>query len=304
MSSDPNPSASKLASVIYRALVLTAPLRGRRQVGRVWQKSWDLACRRWSGPVTFRLHGRRTLVNFGYPYPVYLRQCRAYNMPLVDAVNHVADVTGQPVVVVDVGAAVGDTALLLKERCPRLRGIVCIDADPEFLRYLRANLGDDPDVEIIDALLGREKGSAGALVRTHRGSASATGPQMLDSVTLDSIVRTSQLAQEGVHVLKVDVDGYDGAVLAGARVLLKEQSPTVLFEWHPPLYIRAGNDVVEPFRILTEAGYRTFRWYRRTGDHDFDEVGYDSASLQARAQACLTAGDGDEHWDVLARRCN
>lgn len=306
----PAPSASAqdgrlsawLPTLVYRALVATASLRGRRGVGRIWQRAWDRACVRWDGPVTARLHGHRSVMNFGYLYPIFARQYPTYNLPLVDAVNDAAERAGRPVVVVDVGAAIGDTVLLLKERCgPALQSVVCVDGDPEFLEYLTRNLGDDPTVEIHAAMISRGEATAPALVRTHRGTASAIGDLLTAAGSLDATLSGSALAAGGVDVIKIDVDGFDGAVIAGATDLIERCQPVVVFEWHPVLYDRAHNDPAEPFDVLGALGYNDFRWFDRTGTPDGVMVDVDASELQRRAEHSRAVPDQDVHWDVVAR---
>jgi FkbM family methyltransferase len=302
VSAQDGPVPARLPTLVYRALVATARLRGRRGTGRIWQRGWDWACERWDGPVTARLHGHRSVMNFGYLYPIFARQYPTYNVPLVDAVNDAADRAGRPVVVVDVGAAIGDTVLLLKERCgPALRGVVCVDGDPEFLQYLTCNLGDDPTVEIHAAMISRGEATAPVLVRTHRGTASAIGDLLTAADSLDATLAGSALAAVGVDVLKSDVDGFDGAVIAGATDLIERCQPVVVFEWHPVLYERAHNDPAEPFDVLGTLGYDDFRWFDRTGTPDGVMVGIDPLELQRRAELSRAVPDQDVHWDVVAR---
>ena len=294
-------STSRPAGIAYRALVMTAGLRGRPGVGRAWQRAWQAGCARWTGPVRIRLHGRPVVVNFGYPYPVFARQYPTYNAPLVDAVRAAARDRGRAVTVVDVGAAVGDTVLLLEERCAAaVAQFLCIDGDEEFLGYLRQNLGTDPAVEIHAAMLSRGEQTTPALVRTHRGTASAIGTDRIAATTLDHEIAGSRLADTGTDVLKVDVDGYDGAVLAGATQTLGRCHPVVVFEWHPVLYDRAGNDVVEPFDLLGGLGYRHFEWFDRTGVAAGVMAGVDHDELGRRAALAREIPEHDLHWDVVA----
>lgn len=76
----------------------------------------------------------------------------------------------------------------------------------------------------------------------------ATGRDCL-MVTLDSFSWTD------VDFIKIDVEGFEGQVLAGATKLLRECKPTVFFEDNglgPEYY---GANWVDPKTVLKEAGY-------------------------------------------------
>jgi FkbM family methyltransferase len=245
------------------------------------------------------LHGRPAIANFGYAYPVFCRQYPTYNQPLVDAVRDRFAQLGRAVRVVDIGAAIGDTVLLVKERCPgAVSEFLCVDGDEEFLDYLRANLGDDADVVIMPAMLSRAVADVPSLVRTHRGTASAVGKGVVGAVTLDALLA---VVTPPVDLIKCDVDGFDGAVLVGGRGVLERDRPWVLFEWHPVLYERAGNDPLEPFSVLSDVGYTDFVWFDKYGRAVTPPPATDREALRRLALECLADPAADLHFDVLAR---
>jgi FkbM family methyltransferase len=229
-----------------------------------------------------------------------MRRWPLYNAPLVEVTRQASAGLGRPVDVIDVGAAVGDTALLLLDRCETdLRHIACVEGDQEFLGYLHANLDGDRRVSIHATLLSDDGTDIPALLRTHAGTASAQGADTQATTTLDDIVRGGNLQ---VDVLKVDTDGFDGRVLAGAKATLAAQRPAVVFEWHPRLYAATGNDWQLPFDVLDAAGYWTLVWFTKYGDFDHVQRGPAPAQLATLAGVCLSdAGPApDWHYDVVA----
>jgi FkbM family methyltransferase len=285
----------------YNALVRMA---GSRSVlgQAVWERAWDRAWRRLSGPVHTSIHGHDVVVNAGYAYPAFSRRWPTYNDPLVEVVHqaHVAK-GGGGVTVIDVGAAVGDTVLLILERCRgAVEAVHCVEGDDEFFGYLAANLADVPQARLHRALLSDAAGEAPSLVRTHKGTASAQGADRLPAVTLDSVLEAA--GSPVVDVLKSDTDGFDGKVLAGATGILERSRPAVIFEWHPLLYDATGQDRHRPFQVLADARYRWLVWFDKYGAFSHVDDGYRPAQVDVLAELCVSgrAPGPDWHYDVVA----
>jgi FkbM family methyltransferase len=263
-------------------------------VGRLWRFAYQRACLKWANaPVRTRLYGQPAVINFANPYPLYAREFPNYNAPQVELVFRTSEALSRPVAVADVGAAVGDTALLLQERCGELISVLhCIEGDEEFCSLLRANL-QGPMVNIYQAMLSDSVGEIPQLTRAdHQGTATATGAVTVPATTLDEL-----LAAAEVDVLKIDTDGFDGRILGGASRILQAQRPSVLFEWHPPACRRAGTSDAEAFDHLKAAGYTRFLFFDKYGD--FSHFGEEHvAELR---ELCLSSSHLiDWHFDVAA----
>ena len=289
-----------VAQVAYDGLVRLAAVRSPR-AGAVWERVWDMAWRRLSGPVHTTIHGRHVIVNAGYSYPAFYRRWPTYNDPLVELVYQANVAKGSPVTLVDVGAAVGDTALLVMERCPGKVGLVhCVEGDAEFFGYLQRNLSGLPSVRLHQALLSDVDGDIAGLVRVHKGTASAQGAEPAAATTLDSV-----LAADGgppVDVLKIDTDGFDGKILAGARLLLARDQPAVIFEWAPRVYDATGQDRYRPFEVVADAGYRWLVWFDKYGKFSHVDDGHRRGPVEVLAELCVSdrAPGPDWHYDVVA----
>jgi FkbM family methyltransferase len=91
-------------------------------------------------------------------------------------VQAAAAALGRPVHVVDVGAAMGDTALKLLSECgDQISSLTCVEGNPAFAKMLRLNVAGHRAI-VHEALLSDSEGDAPALVNNqHAGTASATG---------------------------------------------------------------------------------------------------------------------------------
>jgi FkbM family methyltransferase len=132
--------------------------------------------------------------------------------------------------VVEVGANIGYYLLMVERAVGPGGSITCFEPEPSNLRELRRNVARNSlaNVEIVEAAAGREEGSVSILegINLH----------IVEGRPADRVVRLVRLDEAvttAVDFLKIDVDGYEGHVLAGARRLLAEHRPTLFLEVHP-----------------------------------------------------------------------
>ncbi|RYY47150.1 MAG: FkbM family methyltransferase [Chitinophagaceae bacterium] len=251
-------------------------------------------------PVSIAMHGYTMRQPEGYTYPFAARLYKNYNNPLIECVFQTFQNKGKPVTVIDVGAAIGDTVVLLKANCPGMvTQYFCIDGDQEFFEYLTHNMKQFDDVTCINAMLSDKAEQVNELVRIHKGTASAIGETVVPAYTLDELMEKEGLKELGV--LKIDVDGFDGKVLSGSGRILDRYQPTVIFEWHPKLLKGAANDILTPFKKLHSHGYDRFVWFAKTGEFSHFTLGYDASYLSEFSDICLhSSKDNDMHFDIVA----
>jgi FkbM family methyltransferase len=294
------PFPNKIASLIYNLLVQTVKLDEHKYTSRLWQKAWQKSCALFSCPISTTIHGQKVIVNYGYTYPIYSRKFRSYNNPLVELVYQTYSTKKSPITLIDVGAAIGDTVLLIYSNCPdMIENFYCVDGDKEFFAYLKQNLGHFEEGKLILSMLSHDQRAERELVRTHKGTASAQGEVEVSARSLDSIMVEARL--QNVDLLKIDVDGFDGKVLLGARDILQKHQPAVIFEWHPILCKQTGNPWTDHFEALEDCGYEKFIWFSKYGDFSHFMNGFERESvsrlmeLSLRNRFCY-----DWHYDVVA----
>jgi FkbM family methyltransferase len=237
-----------------------------------------------------------------YSYPVTAREFSTFNNAYLQVVHECYRSKNQKLNIIDVGAAVGDTFLLIRKNIPAaINKIFCIEGHPFFLKYLEINTGRFPESIIVPAILSDKKEKIKNLVMIHESTASAQGDSFVCALALDDI---HLLKTEPIDVLKTDVDGFDGRVLAGSRKLLLQNKPAVIFEFHPGLLRGTGNEILQPFKVLAETGYHTLIWFDKYGVFSHFTTAADTESNNKYAIQCLEEPGMDLHYDVVALPVN
>ena len=170
-------------------------------------------------------------------------------------------------VVIDVGANVGDTALLVAGVAPGAR-ILCVEGHPPFMPYLKSNTAQLSDVVIAQAVLSDRTAQIRGRFDEHRGTAHLVSDDTgtsLATQTLDHLLRNYP-AFSHPDVIKIDTDGFDAPILRGAAEVLRSARPVVFYEWDPYSYSLAGENDVSHAEFLIERGYERFLIFDNRGD--------------------------------------
>jgi FkbM family methyltransferase len=187
--------------------------------------------------------------------------------------------------VIDVGANIGDTALLLARFAPGAK-VLCVEGDPHFMADLKVNASQITGVTLAQAILSdRTFETRGKFVVSH-GTAhlelDAAG-ETIRMVTLDDLAK-EHVEFSNPHVIKVDTDGFDPAILRGAKNTLTSSRPVVFYEWHPYSYGIAGENDTSHADFLMSLGYRRFIIYTNRGE-----------------PLLITEAPGRDIWESLGR---
>ena len=132
--------------------------------------------------------------------------------------------------VVDVGANVGYYLLMFERGVGRDGQIVSIEPSPLNLTEIRLSIeaNEFRNVQVHDVAVGTEEGKTGLLDGINSGVV-GTGEGAFD-VEMRSL---DSLLTDRVDLLKIDVEGYEGQVLSGARSVLERDRPVLFLEVHP-----------------------------------------------------------------------
>ncbi|MFD8708210.1 FkbM family methyltransferase [Kitasatospora sp. NPDC059648] len=219
--------------------------------------------------VTCRIAGRDVVMPLSHDLPVILSASPHYSQNLA-RLTAMSAAARRDLTIVDIGANVGDTAVLM--RAAAMAPILCVEGDELFLGFLRRNVEHLRDVEIEEAYVAtdddtdrvhtvvRQAGTA-ALVPPASGPKPARPLRSLPTI-LDSHARFSSPG-----LVKIDTDGADPRIIVANRELLARARPVVFFEFAPLWAARTGDD--NPYRAITalaEAGYEGALVYANTGE--------------------------------------
>jgi len=291
---------SKFRTFAYNYLLRTSNKSTKR-----WEKAWKkIVTKNTNLPVKTVIHGYNALISAGFTYPLYMRRYKKFNNPLVQLAYQTFITNNRPVNIIDVGAAIGDTAFLLNANMPGgINKMLCIDGDDIFFKYLQANMQQFSFVTCVKSFLSSGATEEKELIRTHSGTASAQGDNLVTAKPLDHVVLENNFTE--VDVLKIDVDGFDGKVLAGAKTILQYNKPNVIFEWHPILINQTNNNIRECFEVLTDVGYEHFLFFTKTGYFSHYSYKIDTHAIAFLETLCMEGKfEYDWHYDVIALPIN
>lgn len=206
---------------------------------------------------------------------------------------------------VDIGANIGLYCCIAARLAPANCEIVAFEPVAENLSYLRRNLQDNGQtarVTIEERAVGPTTGHTrihldGGSIGTHSPSASnarnSTASITVPMVSLDDYVQR-RLGDRPVDLLKVDVEGYEGAVLRGAYKTLREGKPTLFIEFVPAHLLNCGHGPGEFLEIIFQMYDRvylvdepraTFRQCSKRDLLGYSGRGYKNANLIATSES-------------------
>jgi FkbM family methyltransferase len=159
---------------------------------------------------------------------------------------------------IDVGANVGFYALLLSSVQPQCN-VIAFEPNPKNYRLLRANVAANHLGRVTCEPLALSDADGPALLHLSASDMSAslhpdfdfhpTKTVEVPATTLDSYLARTQI--QGPLVIKVDAEGHEESVLAGARRTLTSFHPDIITEV-------VLNYSQEAIALLREAGYRFY----------------------------------------------
>lgn len=192
------------------------------------------------------------------PNQLDAHEARNYERALVQAVASELSALGRPTLLVDCGADVGLTSGLLSAQSSRIEEVLAIEPNPEAYEILLRNLQRMPvRSRGLQAAAADFTGCGNLCQPDYDGSPHAAFLQA-DPAGSVQVTRIDDLnldvAQRCV-LLKIDVEGGESAVVAGAfETLRRARSWIVTSEAHRQVARRTGVDPLDLVRSLEQVG--------------------------------------------------
>lgn len=185
-----------------------------------------------------------------------------------DIVHRMVSLARPDTTVFDVGANLGLMSVPVLKGCPACR-VVSFEPSPSSLPYLRQTAAASPYCErwtVIGSAVSDRAGELDFTVGSARdavyegfrsGDRIAGGSVIKVPVTtLDDAWRS--LGEPDVSLIKIDVEGAEAGVLAGADGLLERCHPALLVEWFAPYLRRFHTPPQDLLRTAERFHYRIF----------------------------------------------
>lgn len=166
---------------------------------------------------------------------------------------------------VDVGASVGNYALAMARAVGDAGRVLAIEANPTVFKELQHSTSGAKNVTALNVAASSHSGTADLFIpldeHGHRQEPIATlerrthlrgNTVSVNAVTLDELL----VDADAVSIVKIDVEGHEGEVLAGAVETIRRHRPAFVMEIETQhLVDRTVGDVVG---VLTGQGYSCF----------------------------------------------
>jgi FkbM family methyltransferase len=237
--------------------------------------------------------------NSSHHLPQILNAVPNFGRNLADVVN-VLDAKEPHVI--DVGANIGDTAILLARFAPGAK-VLCIEGDSRFMSDLKCNTAQISGVTIAEAILSDRSAQVKGAFVTEKGTAHVVlgeGGAVLQVQTLDDLL-TAYPEFSCPDIIKIDTDGFEPTILRGAKNVLASSKPVVFYEWHPGYYNKAGEDNISHADFLMDLGYDGFTIFTNRGELllHVRRPGHDILESLAQLSYARRRVD-DFHFDIAA----
>ena len=161
-------------------------------------------------------------------------------------------------IVFDIGAYVGDTALWFSKAVGPQGKVYAFEPEPSNFEKLKANLERNKVTNVIPLQLALSENEGETQVSSAAGSSlitQASSGTLVKVTTIDKFVEANKLAR--LDFIKMDVEGHELKVLAGARETIKTFKPSLaLSAYH------RGDDLIKLPKFLLERN-PNYKFYLR-----------------------------------------
>ncbi len=260
----------------------------RRRVG------WEVRRLRPNRWVEREVSGVRMAMPWSHRLPDFARLDPAYGENLL----RLAELLGRGgrIDVLDVGANIGDSTLLILDRTEAR--VLAVEPDEVFLPFLRHNVAGDERVVVEPSMLTTDETDAGYTAIRVGGTATFTaaeGDAVVPTVSVDGL-RERHPDFDGLRLVKSDTDGYDVTLVPAIARTWADSHPVLFFEYDHRASLTAGNEPMRVWDELAGLGYTECAVWDN-GGHPLRRCTLEEARAQAERDA---PSSPTGFWDVAA----
>lgn len=236
----------------------------------------------------------RMAMPWSHRLPDYAAGDSAYGQNLL----RLAEILGRsgPIQVLDVGANIGDSTLLILDRTDA--EVLAVEPDEVFLPFLRHNCGSDPRVVIEPSILTVDD-TPRRFTATRVGG-TATFAEDASGSTIPTVpvgeLRSRHRRFDRLRLVKSDTDGHDVTLVPAVARVWADARPVLFFEYDHRASLAAGNDPMPVWDALAGLGYTECAVWDNGGHPRHRCFVKDAAELARRAAPSSPEG----FWDVAA----
>lgn len=260
-------------SVFFDVLLKVLGKKGKIAAlqSKVLQKirSWIIAKFRDPGILT-QINGIEMAMPISHDVPLYLVTHKFYDTAIIRLTQHIRNQYGY-LKMIDVGANIGDTILLSKIENDSQDSFVAVEMSDKYYPYLQYNCRHFTNIQYVKAICVSHIENRQLTWVEYAGTAQLSEKKSnniserdVKMTTVDQIV-SEDTDNRPFNFLKVDTDGFDLDVLAGAHVTIKSHKPVILFECDDFGITDFNQKCLDFFHFLSTSGYSHLLFYDNYG---------------------------------------
>jgi len=215
--------------------------------------------------VRRELYGRQVLMPRAHSICYNLARFPHYNSNLQRLVREYQQYRPGEFSIIDVGANIGDTLLMLRQVTGHM--VHCFEGDPFYFRLLEANSSGVGSCALHPVLLSDKP--ATLRVRSHISLGTSEFKQDLsgDPAEFSSIdvFAARHFPGERIGIIKSDTDGFDLRIIRGAAEILQAHQPVLFLEYDRGLFEKNGDEGLDFLEFLAGLGYDGILFYDNFG---------------------------------------
>jgi FkbM family methyltransferase len=218
--------------------------------------------------ISVPLGKKKLYMNLSHMLPIYQANHVLYDTALPRIVKYINSIK-KNILIVDVGANIGDTAALLQAALPSVK-IICVEGDDEFIYFLDKNFSDDDNVNIEKVFLSDSLTNDPLVLASQNGTARLTqgggkNDIIVDVLSLDKLMSLKKYNNQKVDLIKIDTDGFDYKIIRGSLEVINNNKPMIYFELVPSFLLDNDEDIMSIFDFLKELTYQDLIIYDNLG---------------------------------------